>query len=58
MYMMLQAMPGPLFNFSAFIGAITAMRAGYNAVVGIICAWFGLFAPGILCEFAVCLCVK
>jgi chromate transporter len=43
-------MPGPLFNISAFIGAIAAMRAGWNAVVGIICAWVGLFAPGILCK--------
>lgn len=29
-----QAMPGPLFNFAAYLGAVIAMNAGVNAVIG------------------------
>ncbi|KAG1680569.1 hypothetical protein FOA52_015016 [Chlamydomonas sp. UWO 241] len=47
-----QAMPGPLFNFSAYLGAIIAINAGYSAFIGIACAWFGLFSPGIILMFA------
>ena len=47
-----QAMPGPLFNLSAFLGAVMAIRAHVNIVVGIAAAWVGLFSPGILLIFA------
>lgn len=50
---MAQAMPGPLFNLSAYLGAVAARRAGVNVVVGIMCAWFGLFGPGVILIFAV-----
>lgn len=46
-----QALPGPLFNFSAYLGAIIAMNAGYNFMVGAVLAWFGLFAPGVMIIF-------
>eukprot|EP00878_Enallax_costatus_P038389 GHUV01043606.1.p1 GENE.GHUV01043606.1~~GHUV01043606.1.p1 ORF type:complete len:205 (+),score=11.55 GHUV01043606.1:184-798(+) len=46
-----QAMPGPLFNFSAYLGAIMAMRAGYVFIVGTLLAWFGLFGPGVMLIF-------
>jgi chromate transporter len=46
-----QAMPGPLFNFAAYLGAIIAMNAGYSFAVGAVLAWFGLFAPGVLIIF-------
>jgi hypothetical protein len=29
-----QAMPGPLFNFAAYLGAVIAQNAGVNAVIG------------------------
>jgi len=45
---MVQAMPGPLFNFSAYLGAIMAMRAGFSFIVGTAVCWVGLFAPGLL----------
>lgn len=48
-----QAMPGPLFNFSAYLGALTATRAGYHALIGISTFWFGLFSPGILLIYGV-----
>jgi len=51
-----QAMPGPLFNLAAYIGAVVSMNAGmYRAgtVAGIATCWVGLFAPGILLIFGV-----
>jgi len=47
-----QALPGPLFNFSAYLGAI-ALGKQYGSldigrgILGALIAWFGLFAPGI-----------
>jgi len=46
-----QALPGPLFNFSAYLGVIIAMNAGYNFMVGAVLAWFGLFSPGVMIIF-------
>lgn len=48
-----QAMPGPLFNLAAYLGAVAARRAGVNAFVGIITAWLGLFGPGVVLIFGV-----
>jgi len=42
-----QSMPGPLFNFSAYLGAV------YQGVPGAFVAWIGLFGPGIILIFAV-----
>ncbi|CAI5951699.1 unnamed protein product [Closterium sp. NIES-64] len=42
-----QALPGPLFNFSAYIGAIV------GGMGGVIACWFGLFSPGILIIYGV-----
>jgi chromate transporter len=48
-----QAMPGPLFNFAAYLGAVVALNAGVFAVVGIVTCWVALFAPGIILIFAI-----
>ena len=48
-----QAMPGPLFNFAAYLGAVIALNADTNALIGIILCWIGLFAPGIILIFAI-----
>jgi chromate transporter len=48
-----QAMPGPLFNFAAYLGAVIAQNAGSVAVVGVIICWVALFAPGIIIIFAI-----
>ena len=45
-------MPGPLFNFAAYLGAIIAWNAGYFPLIGTIVAWFGLFTPGVVLMFA------
>ena len=49
----LQAMPGPLFNLAAYIGALAARRAGINVLAGIFAAWFGLFGPGVMLIYGV-----
>jgi chromate transport protein ChrA len=41
-------MPGPMFNLSAYLGAVMAVRAGWNFLVGVSACWLGLFAPGIM----------
>lgn len=40
-----QSMPGPLFNFSAYLGAV------YQGVPGALMAYCGLFAPGVILIF-------
>lgn len=42
-----QSLPGPLFNFSAYLGAV------YQGVAGGIIAWLGLFGPGVILIFAI-----
>jgi len=41
-----QSMPGPLFNFSAYLGAV------YKGVPGALVAFLGLFGPGVILIFA------
>ena len=41
-----QSMPGPLFNFSAYLGAV------YQGVPGALVAYVGLFGPGVILIFA------
>lgn len=41
-----QSMPGPLFNFSAYLGAV------YQGVPGALIAYLGLFGPGVILIFA------
>mmetsp|Transcript_5504 Transcript_5504/g.6180 ORF Transcript_5504/g.6180 Transcript_5504/m.6180 type:complete len:484 (+) Transcript_5504:2361-3812(+) len=42
-----QSLPGPLFNFSAYLGAV------YKGVPGALIAYCGLFGPGVILIFAV-----
>mmetsp|Transcript_5522 Transcript_5522/g.8426 ORF Transcript_5522/g.8426 Transcript_5522/m.8426 type:complete len:476 (-) Transcript_5522:163-1590(-) len=42
-----QSMPGPLFNFSAYLGAV------YKGVPGALVAYMGLFGPGIILIFGI-----
>lgn len=48
-----QALPGPLFNFAAYLGAILAQNSGYFFLWGTLLAWFGLFGPGVTLMFGV-----
>jgi chromate transporter len=45
-FALVQALPGPLFNFSSFLGAVA------QGFVGAVVCWVGLFGPGILLIFA------
>ncbi len=45
-------MPGPLFNFSAYLGALFASKFGYPLALGSAVAWLGLFGPGVTLMFA------
>lgn len=42
-----QSMPGPLFNFSSYLGAV------HKGVPGALIAYCGLFGPGVILIFAV-----
>ncbi|KAJ4362693.1 hypothetical protein N0V85_009350 [Neurospora sp. IMI 360204] len=45
---LIQAFPGPNFNFAVFLGALTAIGSGNNPVAGAIIAWVGIFSPGLI----------
>lgn len=47
-----QCMPGPMFNFSAFLGAQIALATGSNIATTIISCWIGIVAPGVVLQFA------
>jgi chromate transport protein ChrA len=44
----IQAFPGPNFNFAVFLGSLTALHGGYPAITGAIIAFCGIFIPGIV----------
>ncbi len=50
---LVQAIPGPIFNLSAYIGAVAASRMGTNILAGIFAEWFGLSGPGIMILFGI-----
>jgi chromate transport protein ChrA len=45
---LIQAFPGPNFNFAVYLGALTALNGGYNAAAGGVLAYVGIFAPGLI----------
>jgi chromate transport protein ChrA len=44
----IQAFPGPNFNFAVFLGGLTAVYGGYNAAAGALLGYIGIFLPGIV----------
>ena len=46
-----QGFPGPLFNLSAYLGAVIASRSSLHPVLGALVCWLGLFAPAFLLIF-------
>jgi len=44
----IQAFPGPNFNFATYLGALTAINAGYSPVAGAFIGFVGIFAPGLI----------
>lgn len=45
---LIQAFPGPNFNFAVFLGSLTAMQAHHSSLVGALIAWVGIFSPGLI----------
>jgi chromate transport protein ChrA len=43
-----QALPGPNFNFAVFLGGLTAINGGYSAVAGAVVSWLAIFSPGMV----------
>ncbi|RKL35215.1 hypothetical protein BFJ70_g8072 [Fusarium oxysporum] len=43
-----QAFPGPNFNFAVFLGGLTAANNGYPAIAGALVAYLGIFVPGMV----------
>ncbi|KAF2856705.1 chromate ion transporter-like protein [Plenodomus tracheiphilus IPT5] len=44
----IQAFPGPNFNFSVYLGALTLASTGTPTIFGALLAFLGIFAPGII----------
>jgi chromate transport protein ChrA len=43
----IQAFPGPNFNFAAYLGALSLRGTGTNMVFGSLIGFIGIFSPGI-----------
>ena len=44
----IQAFPGPNFNFAVYLGSLTAIGGGYVSAWGALLAYLGIFVPGIV----------
>ncbi|GAB1314733.1 Transporter YwrB [Madurella fahalii] len=45
---LIQAFPGPNFNFAVFLGSLTAVNNGFASAAGALIAWAGIFSPGLV----------
>lgn len=45
---LIQAFPGPNFNFAVFLGSLAAINGGHSSVAGALVAWIAIFAPGLI----------
>ena len=43
-----QAFPGPNFNFAVYLGSLTSVHFGYPSVLGAVISFFAIFLPGIV----------
>ncbi|KAK9366112.1 chromate transporter-domain-containing protein [Lipomyces kononenkoae] len=43
----IQAFPGPNFNFGVYLGALTFLNSSYPTILGAFLAYLGIFFPGI-----------
>lgn len=44
----IQAFPGPNFNFAVYLGGLVAVFGGYNAAAGAVLGYLGIFLPGLV----------
>ncbi|KAI8815468.1 chromate transporter-domain-containing protein [Cladochytrium replicatum] len=52
-YAIINILPGPMFNFAAFCGALALRSSAGYSILGAFLAWIGIFAPGIIIQTAV-----
>ncbi|KAH7273328.1 chromate transporter-domain-containing protein [Fusarium solani] len=45
---LIQAFPGPNFNFAVYLGSLTAINGGYSSVAGALIGFVGIFFPGLV----------
>jgi len=45
---LIQAFPGPNFNFAVYLGSLTALNAGRSGAAGAALGFVGIFAPGLV----------
>ncbi|KAM5355190.1 hypothetical protein ACJ41O_001836 [Fusarium nematophilum] len=45
---LIQAFPGPNFNFAVYLGSLTAINGGYSSAAGALIAFVGIFVPGLV----------
>lgn len=45
---LIQAFPGPNFNFAVYLGSLTAINGGHNSAAGALLGFIGIFAPGLI----------
>jgi len=43
----IQAFPGPNFNFAVYLGSLTAINAGFPSAAGAVLGYLGIFIPGL-----------
>jgi len=43
----IQAFPGPNFNFAVYLGALSLVGTGYHTILGAFMGYLGIFIPGI-----------
>lgn len=44
----IQAFPGPNFNFAVFLGSLTAINGGFVSASGAVLGFLGIFVPGLV----------
>ncbi|KAJ4327241.1 hypothetical protein N0V84_002371 [Fusarium piperis] len=45
---LIQAFPGPNFNFAVYLGSLTAINGGFNSAAGAVLGFLGIFVPGLM----------
>ncbi|KAM0425468.1 hypothetical protein ACHAPT_009257 [Fusarium lateritium] len=45
---LIQAFPGPNFNFAVYLGSLTAINGGFNSAAGAVLGYLGIFIPGLM----------
>jgi chromate transport protein ChrA len=50
---LIQAFPGPNFNFAVFLGALALQHSHFPTIFGAFLGWLGIFVPGLTLAVAI-----